>query len=251
LRTVDDRRATLERLVYPALGARQIDEIKRSDINKLLDKIEDENGARTATLALAYLRRVMNWHATRADDFRSPIVQGMSRGVATKRDRVFTDDELRAFWRASAAWEHPFSRLLRFILLTATRREEAAGLRWSEVEGDIWTIPAARYKTNIDFELPLSGAAWEALITAPIVVELRKAAEDRGEDPETATPIQGFVFTTTGETGIGGFSKFKAQFDALMLAELRRRPWSAAMIPPRLPSITGPSMTCGAGRGRS
>jgi len=55
LRTVDVRRATLERLVYPALGARQIDDIKRSDINKLLDKIEDERGARTATLTLALL----------------------------------------------------------------------------------------------------------------------------------------------------------------------------------------------------
>jgi Arm DNA-binding domain len=93
LRTVRARQKAFERLVYPALGARQIDEIKRSDINKLLDKIEDEGGARTATLTLAYLRRVMNWHATRTDDFRSPIVGGMARGTTTKRDRVLTDDE--------------------------------------------------------------------------------------------------------------------------------------------------------------
>jgi integrase len=204
LRTLDDRRATLERLVYPTLGARQIDDIKRSDINKLLDTIEDERGPRMASLTLAYLSRVMNWHAARADEFRSPIVRGMSRGVATKRDRILTEDELRAFWRASVAWEHPFSRLLRFILLTATRREEAAGMRWSELECDTWTIPAVRYKTNIDFELPLSGGALDVLALAPRFGE------------------KGFVFTTSGEAGIGGFSKFKAQFDGLMLAELRR-----------------------------
>jgi hypothetical protein len=29
----------------------------------------------------------------------------------------------------------------------------------SEMEGDIWLIPAARYKTDLDFEVPLSGAA--------------------------------------------------------------------------------------------
>jgi integrase len=203
LRTVEDRRATLERLVYPTLGARQIDEIKRSDINKLLDKIEDESGARTATLTLAYLRRVMNWHATRTDDFSSPIVRGMGRGVTTKRDRVLTDDELRAFWRAAEAWEHPFSRLLRFILLTATRREEAAGMLRSELEGATWTIPASRYKTGIDFELPLSQAALDVL--API----------------TTLGDKGYVFTTTGEGAIGGFSKFKAKFDALMLGEVR------------------------------
>lgn len=203
LRTVEERKATFERLVYPKLGSRQIDEIKRSEINKLLDKIEDENGARMATLTLAYIRRVMNWHATRSDDFRSPIVRGMGRGVATKRDRVLTEDELRAFWRASQGWDHPFSHLLRFILLTATRRDEPAGMLRHEIEGDLWTIPAARYKTGIDFELPLSQAARDVLAKLP---KLGK---------------KGIVFTTNGDTPIGGFSKFKAAFDALMLIEMQ------------------------------
>ncbi len=203
LRTVDAQRATFERLVYPTLGARQIDGIKRSDINELLDTIEDERGPRMASLTLAYLSRVMNWHASRVDDFRSPIVRGMSkdRGVAAKRDRVLSDEELRAFWRASEAWDHQFARLLQFVLLTATRRDEAADMRWSEVDGDTWTIPAARYKTKIDFELPLSKAVLDLLATT--------------------TRLGEFVFTTTGEAAIGGFSKFKKQFDALMLGELR------------------------------
>jgi integrase len=204
LRTVHSRRAALERLVYPTLGARQIDGIKRSDINALLDVIEDERGPRMASLTLAYLSRVMNWHATRADDFRSPIVRGMGRGVTTRRDRVLTDDELRAFWRASLAWDHPFSRLLRFILLTAARREEAAGMRWSELEEARWTIPAARYKTNIDFELPLSRAALDVLGALPVF----------GKDA--------FVFTMTGNARIGGFSNFKLRFDEFMLEELRQ-----------------------------
>jgi hypothetical protein len=204
LRSVHARQMALERLVYPTLGGRQIDDIKRSDINKLLDKIEDENGARTATLALAYLRRMMNWHATRSDEFRTPIVRGMARGVTTKRDRVLTDDELRAFWRAAEGWDHPFTRLLRFILLTATRREEAAGMKWAELGGDLWTIPAARYKTKIDFELPLSRAALDVLASVPILGEM------------------GLVFTTTGKARMGGFSKFKARFDSLMLNELRK-----------------------------
>jgi hypothetical protein len=154
LRTVEERRATFERLVYPKLGNRQIDSIKRSEINSLLDKIEDGNGPRMATLTLAYIRRVMNWHATRSDDFRSPIVRGMGRGTTTKRKRVLSADELRACWRASKGWEHPYSHMVRFILLTATRRDEAADMPAHEVEGDLWTIPAARYKTGVDFELP-------------------------------------------------------------------------------------------------
>jgi integrase len=108
-------------------GKLQVPGIKRSEINSLLDTIEDESGANTATLTLAYLRRVMNWHATRSDDFRTPIVRGMARAVAVKRDRVLTEDELRAFWRASVGWDHAFSRMLRFVLLTATRRDEVPG----------------------------------------------------------------------------------------------------------------------------
>jgi hypothetical protein len=229
LRTAEDRRAAFERLVYPSLGARQIESIRRSEIVLLLDTIEDENGPRMASLTLAYLRRVMNWHATRADDFHSPIVRGMSkeRGVANKRDRVLTDQELRAFWRASEAWAHQFGRMLQFILLTATRRDEAAHMQWAElrsVEGKphIWTIPAARYKTNLDFELPLSHRAWQVLNTTPVLAELRKSAVERGGDPEAVTPKQGFVFTSNGMTGLGGFSKFKKVFDALMLEELRK-----------------------------
>jgi len=204
LRTVEERRATFERLVYPKLGSRQIDEIKRSEINKLLDKIEDENGARMASLTLAYIRRVMNWHATRSDDFRSPIVRGMGRGVATKRDRVLTEDELRALWRASQAWDHPFSHMLRFILLTATRRDEAASMRWLELDGDLWTIPAARYKTGIEFLLPLSQAARDVLAA---VTKLGK---------------EGFVFTITGKGPVSGFSKHRATFDELFRTELQK-----------------------------
>jgi integrase len=202
LRTVEMLRATFERLVYPTLGARQIGEIRRSEINRLLDKIEDERGPRMASLTLAYLGRVMNWHAGRDDDFRSPIGRGMSRGGATKRSRVLSDDELRAFWRAAEGWDHPFSLMLRFILLTATRRDEAAHMRWGELEETTWAIPATRYKTKIDFELPFSRAALALIATIPRVGE--------------------YVFTVTGGVALGSFARSKAKFDELMLMALRQ-----------------------------
>src|SRR5262249_30787917 len=79
LRSIDQRRAILERLIYPRLGARPIAEIRRSDIVRLLDAIEDKRGAAMADQALAVVRRIMSWHAARTDDFRSPIVRGMAR----------------------------------------------------------------------------------------------------------------------------------------------------------------------------
>jgi Arm DNA-binding domain len=75
LRNLDRYEKTLERLVYPTLGARPIAEIRRTEIIRLLDKIEDENGPVQADRTLEIIRRIMNWYASRSDEFRSPIVR--------------------------------------------------------------------------------------------------------------------------------------------------------------------------------
>jgi integrase len=193
LRSKDWYAGVLERLVYPKLGARLIGDIKRSEIVRLLDRIEDGSGPVMADRTLAIVRRIMNWHASRSDDFRSPIVKGMARvkPKSRARERTLTDDELRAVW--SAAHEEPFGHFIKFLLLTATRRGEAANACRSEFTGSDWLIPGKRYKTGTDHLVPLSNAA-EALLAM--------------------LPSKGFIFSTDGgETPISGFSKFKLGFD--------------------------------------
>jgi integrase len=194
LRTAEWREQVLKRLVYSELGARRIGDIKRSDIVRLLDKIEDENGATMADRTLAVVRRIMNWHALRSDDFRSPIVRGMGRVNLKKRARVrvLIDEELRAVWRAAEASTGPFGRLVRFILLTGARRTEAAAMAWIELGGE-WRLPGARNKTKVDLVRPLSA---EARAVLPAKVD--------GCD---------YVFTTDGAKPISGFTKFKLAFD--------------------------------------
>jgi integrase len=194
LRTVHQRERILERLVYPVLGAKQIEAVKRSDIIRLLDQIEDENGPRMAHEVLAILRKIMNWYATRSDEFRSPIIRGMGRVNAKERARarILTDDELRHVWAATSAAE-PFPSFIRFLLLTAARRAEAAAMRWSELDGADWTLPAARNKTKVDLVRPLSTAARAVLARLP--------------------RIGPFVFSRTGDSALSGISFFKTEFD--------------------------------------
>jgi hypothetical protein len=158
IRTGDRIRHDLERLVVPVLGSRPIAEIRRSEIVRMLDKIEDENGPVMANRMLSKLRRVMSWYAARSDDFRSPIVRGMSRGEEVARDRILSGDELRAFWSATADGG-VLASWARFLLLTGARRSEAAGLRWTEIVDGVWTLPAQRNKTGVDLVRPLSKAA--------------------------------------------------------------------------------------------
>ena len=45
----------------------------------MLDDIEDRCGAKMADLTLAFVRKIFNWHASRVDDFNSPITPAMGR----------------------------------------------------------------------------------------------------------------------------------------------------------------------------
>jgi integrase len=73
----------------------------------------------------------------------------------------------------------------------------------TELDGDVWTIPAARYKTSfkikIDHTVPLSAAARELIGDAP-------------KKPR-------FIFSTTdGKKAFSGFSKAKTELDKTISA---------------------------------
>jgi integrase len=197
LRSARDWQRDLERLVYPSLGQRPIADIRRKEIVRLLDRIEDTNGAAQADTVLAIVRRVMNWHAARDDDFRSPIVRGMRRRKPSEhtRARVLTDDEIRAVWRAADGMPGPFGHYCKFLLLTAARRNEAAHMQWSEIVGQDWVLPGSRNKVKADLKRPLSAAALAVLTKTPRVA---------GSD---------FVFSADGRR-LGGMTRRKKEIDA-------------------------------------
>ena len=197
LRSAGMVKQQLDRLVKPRIGKIGIYDLKRSQVSRMLDEIADDHGPRMADLALAYTRKAFNWYEINGhdDDFKSPIVRGMARLKPSERerDRILSDDEIRALWKATEA-TGPFGTMMRFITLTACRRSEAASMVRSEVADGVWTIPASRSKTKIETILPLSMTAQDVLASIPKI---------KGVD---------FVFTT-GDRPISGFSKFKAKID--------------------------------------
>jgi len=196
LRTIDQHERILRRLVYPAIGNRPVESLKRSEIVRLMDKIEDASGQRMADVTLAVLRRILNWHATRSDNFVPPFVRGMARQRAAehRRSRILDDDELRRLWAATADGQR-FSNLIRFLLLTTARRGEAAEMRWDEVTDGVWTLPASRSKTKTEIVRPLSRAAQAVLAAQPRITE--------------------WVFTTARTGPLKSFSESKAKLDGV------------------------------------
>jgi integrase len=193
IRTAPRRLRDLERAIFPTLGHRPVVEIRRSEIVELLDKIEMQSGPVAADRALALIRSIMNWHATRADNFVPPIVKGMAR-TSTKeraRSRFLTDDEIRAIWNSKESG--PFAALVRFLLLTGARRAEAARMTWNEIDSGNWTLPASRNKTKQDLIRPLSAAAIAVI-----------------EGQRSHCP---FIFSK-GQKAISTFGRDKPPFDA-------------------------------------
>ena len=200
LRSRDQQQATLARHVYPTFGSRPIHGIARKEVIRLLDAIEDKAGPRAADLTLAYVSKIMGWHAVRDETFRSPIIRGMARLKASERarSRILDDTELRAVWTTACAASGPFPAMIRFLLLTAARRSEASHLEWNELTnvGD-WLLPGARNKTKVDLLRPLSSAAKQLL----------------GE--MVTKQIEGckYVFSNDGVHPYGAYSDGKKQFD--------------------------------------
>jgi integrase len=166
-RSAKHQMGAFDRLVRRRIGDRSIYELRRADMVKLLDVIEDNHGPVMADRMLSYLARAFRWQQVRDEDFISPIISGMSRtkGKELARERVLTDEELGAIWKATE--QGTFGALIHFLLLTAARRSEAAEMTWSELDGATWTLPASRNKTKTELVRPLSKAALGILTALP------------------------------------------------------------------------------------
>ena len=179
-----------------AWHGRNFESIRRGDVAKLLDDIEDNHGTRAADLALATIRSMANWYATRHETYMTPVVKGMARQSPKEaaRKRMLNDDELRALWKLAAA-NGSFGGLVRLLLLTGQRLEKVRLMRWDDIAGDVWTIPAEEREKGNAGALVLPKAALDIINAQP-----RFASND-------------YVFAGRGDRAIG-VSHGKEAFDA-------------------------------------
>ena len=100
LRTQAEIERIVAKYLLPPWCDRKFADIRRSDIRRLLDSVEDNHGATQARAVLSVFRSMANWQQDRDDDYTPPATKNMRR-TKTSRERVLTDNELRAIWHAS------------------------------------------------------------------------------------------------------------------------------------------------------
>ena len=177
--TAKNKRAYLDRDILPALGGRNFVDVRRSDIAKLLDGIEDEHGPAAADAVLSIIRSITNWYAARSDDYVSPVVKKMRRtsNKERERDRVLNDDEIRLVWSATGT----FASILKLCLLTGQRRSKVASMRWEDIKDGCWNVPKEARQKGTGGELALPVAALAIIESQPRFVSNPHVFPARGE----------------------------------------------------------------------
>lgn len=162
----------IARHVFPALADRPIDQITTGDVLRVFEAFWHSS----PTVAKRVRQRVslvFQWaigHGFRKDDPADSIgaVLGKANHVVKHHEAVPHGEVAQAIAtiRGSVRRMVTLKLVFEYMILTATRPNEAIGARWDEIdlEGRVWTIPASRMlKTKQDHRIPLSDRAIEIL----------------------------------------------------------------------------------------
>jgi integrase len=87
-------------------------------------------------------------------------IEGIQLPKHTPRDRVLSDDELRAVWKATADGSR-FSTIVRLLVLTGQRRGEISKIESTWIVSDAIVFPAAVTKNGKEHQLPVTPAILE------------------------------------------------------------------------------------------
>jgi integrase len=151
-----------------SLHRKPVHTIDRAAVATLLRDIVKNHGRTAAARARSNLSALFAWAMREGVVTGNPVIgtNDPSEGIEP-RDRVMTPAELRAVWRQCR--DDDFGRIVRLLLLTACRRDEIGGLRWSEIDVDAGKLllPKYRTKSGRPLELTLPATARTILATAP------------------------------------------------------------------------------------
>ena len=180
---------------FPALGRRDITEIRRGEVAALVDAIAARGAPHAARRFLEALRPVFAFARDRGYLELNPVADLKPTTPPARRDRVLSQGELAAVVQEARTLPPPWSQAILALLLTGARRGEIAGMEWSEVsdDGKTWNLPGARSKNGRPHAVPLAHAVRRLLASLP-----------------RTSP---YVFAGRGRRPIGGWSKVKTALD--------------------------------------
>ena len=149
----------LKKYIHPALGSKQVDAVRRRDVERLHQSLSNTpyHANRVLTLLSKMFSLAMEW------DWRTDNpCQGVQKFHEEKRERWLKTDELRRLTDAlDRSTNQRAADAVRLLLLTGARKGEVLKAEWSQIdfERGVWTKPSAHTKQKRTEHVPLSAAA--------------------------------------------------------------------------------------------
>jgi integrase len=141
--------------------------VTQARVVELLDEIAENSGDVSANRARSALSHFFNWVQKRGIELpNGNPVQHAEKRSEKSRERVLTDDELRAIWNACG--DDDYGAIVKLLMLTGQRRDEIARLSYAELVdppiksrgvGFQIELPGLRTKNGREHIVPLSDAA--------------------------------------------------------------------------------------------
>lgn len=198
-RTLAEQERHLKTHWKPLHGV-QIGGIDRAMVTSRIAELVEKNGPTSADHARTSLSTLFAWAMREGLVEANPVAATNKPSHPRPRDRVLSDEELREIWSACRDDDH--GRIIKLLLLTGQRRDEIAGLRWTEIDlgKAMVSLPGERTKNGRAHDVPLSDPALAVL-------------PDRRDDRD-------YVFGE-GEGPFSGFSAAKRKLDERILRARR------------------------------
>jgi integrase len=158
----------LTKNVIPLVGRVKLADLRRRDINRVVDPLVARGVLTEANRVFEDLRATFRWAVARGDLDHSPM-EGMRRpATPTIRERVLTNEEVRALWTSlpkALARSRSCQRIVKLCLVTGQRVGEVSGMTRAELDlkAALWTLPGSRTKNGAAHTVPLSDLALEII----------------------------------------------------------------------------------------
>jgi integrase len=158
--TVRNRDEMFKRFLVPAWGGRSVAEITRQDVKAVRDSLSETpfQANRVVSLVSLIFNELLDDELVESNPaYRIQKLEEPKRSVWL--DRV----AIRKVWAALGEEGEVVGAALRFCLITAQRVGSVRQMRWDEIHGSTWRVPAENFKGGREHWVPLSTHALDVL----------------------------------------------------------------------------------------
>ena len=167
-------------LLNAGWAKRDIRSITKKDAYKVLDGMTAKRPY-AAKVLLRWWRTMFKWCLSRDIIETNPMESVEIHIEERTRERCYSDDEVKALWTGADKLAILDGAFLKLLLLLGVRKNELAGMRWSELDDPenptVWIIPHERTKSRKSavkkrvYVVPLPDLAKRILLGLPRVAE--------------------------------------------------------------------------------